>query len=126
MELFSREQIFIGLFDDLKNDARKFSYEIFDFLEIKRVDMDFKSSDTLKSSVPKNRIFSIAVKKSATILRSAGFPTIVERFKRTKVASGFYIEQPYDLFSTISAEKDYLLEYFTDDIATCAERVNLI
>jgi len=80
MDVFSRENICILIFDDLCKDPVTFLKKIYEFLQ---VDKSFIPKDVTKEVLPngqaRNRILAKIAKKSAIAIRKLGFPEIVTK-----------------------------------------------
>jgi hypothetical protein len=119
-KLFPKDQIFVGLFDDLRNNSQEFADRLFLFLEVSPQRILIQDSDKLKASKPRFRIVAQIVKRVATMIRALGRPIIVEKIKRLKILSHLYQPIDYNTRALIQHELPFLIEYYSKDIDSCS------
>lgn len=125
LDRFERENIFIRIFDELKDDSEKFASDVFDFLGVSPMRIDKNEGNMLRASVPHNRYVALIVKKAAYLTRYCGFPVVVEKVKRSGLAKRLYKKIDYNVHEVLSDSRKEMIDYYTDDLALCSELVGV-
>jgi hypothetical protein len=119
-ELFPKENIFIGLYDDLKTDSKKFVQRIYRFLNI---DDNFEPNINKKYNVggyPRSLFLSqlLGIIKRTSIVDR--FPSIIMNFgkKIKRINAGNRIEMPEDIRLS-------LVEIYRNDIINVQELIGI-
>lgn len=86
LDVFPREQVHVGLFDDLKADAQAYADSVFDFLGIRRIGLapaDQKSRQP--AGMPRSAALASAAKSTAKLVKRMGLTGVRSRVKRSRL-----------------------------------------
>lgn len=122
---FRDEQFFISTFDNLKSDSQRFSDELLGFLGVECITVTASGNEKLGSSRPKSRFLAKFVKYIAVSVRRIGYPILVERVKRVRLAASLYTKINYDVSEVVGDELEKLLEYFREDVEECSRLLGI-
>lgn len=79
---FGRERLFVGLFDDLTADAGAFAGDLFDFLDVDRLELPPELLEkTLPAAKARSLLLAKIMKKGAWLVRDLGLSNLVGRVK---------------------------------------------
>lgn len=84
LDLFPREQVHIGLFDDLRSDAQAYADDVYDFLSIRRLVLpptELKSR--MPAGTPRSALAATAAKSASRLVKRAGLSRLRSRVKRS-------------------------------------------
>lgn len=83
---FGRENVYIGLFDDLETDPNRFANNLFAFLELDLLELpEDVQEKTLAAAQARSQHLTRLVKEAALVARSLGLSTLVGRIKGVPV-----------------------------------------
>jgi hypothetical protein len=86
LDRFPREQIHVGLFDDLRRDPQAYADEVFDFLGVRRIQLsaaDLKSR--MPAGTPRNAALAAGAKRVAKLAKRSGLGRLRSRVKRSRL-----------------------------------------
>ncbi|ADE14482.1 sulfotransferase [Nitrosococcus halophilus Nc 4] len=88
LEQFSREQIYVGIFDDLKSDPLGFMNGIYEFLGIDNFELPEElTKKVLPAAKPRSFWLARFAKQTALCIRAIGLPAVVSRIKESPMVS---------------------------------------
>ena len=126
LRYFDRNQMYIGIYDDLKENPHKFIQEIYKFLG---VDISFIPSRLyeriLPASAPRNKILFRLAKRCALIARDMGMFSILGWAKQSKVLYKILL-RPYtdkDYPKIRQETRTYLYSVFQDQLVQLSELI---
>lgn len=117
---FGRDNIYIGVFDDLQENPQRFYDELCDFLEIERRSLpESLIASVLPAQAPRSRFVAKVARSSGWMVRSLGFPKWVQAAKGSRVVkAALYRAMRADEKPVLSkACEDRLVEIFGRDIS---------
>lgn len=124
LRYFSREQLLILLFDDLRHDSSAYYRQLCDFLNIDVVDVAALHKKVLGASMPRSRHLARFIKRSAEWVRAQGHPEWVTRVKRSAVPRLLYRSFKKDDYPTLDpATRVWAEDYYREDISALSEIV---
>jgi hypothetical protein len=86
LAVFPREQIHVGLFDDLKSDPQAYADGVFDFLRVRRLTLPpSQLRSRMPAAIPRSPLAAHAAKSAARTVRRAGLTRVTSRAKRSVV-----------------------------------------
>lgn len=90
LKYFSKEQLKILLFQDLKSDPKHFAKQIFDYLDVPFIETLNYEQEVLGASRP--RVFMLAqlAKSGANLARDLGLATLVGQVKQSNITKILY------------------------------------
>lgn len=84
LEVFSREQILVQLFDDLKRDPQAYADEVYDFLGVPHeVLPPSELRSRMPAGVPRSRVAASAAKSASQLVKRLGLRRLRSRVKRS-------------------------------------------
>jgi hypothetical protein len=84
LDRFPREQIHVGLFDDLRSDAQAYADEVFDFLSVGRLVLPPAGlKSRMPAGTPRSAMAATAAKSASQLVKRAGLTRLRSRVKRS-------------------------------------------
>jgi hypothetical protein len=124
---FPREQIHVGLFDDLKEDPHGYADEVFDFLGVRRLTLPpSELRSRMPAGTPRSPLAAHAAKAAARAVARAGLTRVRSRAKRS-VTLRQLLYRPYsdDRPTVPSATAEQLREMVAPEVGDLDNLLNL-
>jgi Sulfotransferase domain len=95
LETFPSDSLLVQLFDDLKSDARGYSDTVFDFLQVRRIELPASAlKSRMPAGKPRNAKVASAAKAASKAVKRLGLKRLRSRVKRS-VAVRQALYRPY-------------------------------
>ena len=124
INIFPKEQFKIFFYDDLKKDPRNFAKDIFDYLNVDFIELDFNRK-VLPASKPRIFLLAKLAKKSANLLRELGWIKLLGKIKANRYIQTI-LYKPYKSEKFVMSREQFemLFDIFVRDIRDLEKIVN--
>lgn len=124
---FTKDQILVLLFEDLKTNNRAYANQLFGFLEIEKdISQKLLDEKVLSASKARNQFIASTVTKLAHLARDLGFAELVTKVKfNKKLTRFFYSEFKSGQKPKLNLEhRNMLMNIFYNDVEKLSFRLN--
>jgi sulfotransferase family protein len=118
LDCFPREQLHVGLFDDLRADAQRYADEVFAFLGVRRIDLPPAAlKSRMPAGTPRSPTAAAAAKSASRLVKRLGLRRLRSQVKRSLVVRQALYRSYADDRPTVPPElAAELRERFTDEV----------
>lgn len=117
-QYFSKDNVLVLNFDQLKKEPEVFARSVFRFLQIDdQYKSDLFNTKINPKSKPRNPFVSLLAKKTALAVRNMGLGELVGRIKRNETITKLIFKPDKSAYTYDRSDLHFLAQYFEPDLA---------
>ncbi|MDX1490608.1 MAG: sulfotransferase domain-containing protein [Pseudohongiellaceae bacterium] len=116
LTLFSKDQLFIDVFENIKSEPQGLMNRLTMFLGIENIEIVQAQAEQFSASKPRSAILARIVKRGALLVRALGLPVLVEKVKRSRASKVLYVKSSYDVVNVCGDNLQTYVDYFREDV----------